>query len=288
MKQLTVISGKGGTGKTSLAAAFASLAHDLILADCDVDAADLHLVIEPTIKESREFHGLEIAVRDASLCIDCGECHDNCRFDAVNERNEIISESCEGCAVCERICPVQAIHMEDRVSGMLYISDTRFGPMAHAELFIGEEATGMLVSMVREAARDLATEHEKELVLIDGPPGIGCPVIAAIGGVDLVCVVTEPTVSGVHDLDRVLDVADHFGIAAMVVINRHDLNLEMSSRIIEHCDERGVEVIGRIPYDNIFTQAMIQERSVVELGDSKVADTIRSIWSRLEAELLDG
>ena len=215
MKQLTVISGKGGTGKTSITAALASLAKDnAVFADCDVDAADLHLILKPRIKKTMSFHGLKIAVIDKDKCIDCKICYEHCRFNAIDENINVIKDRCEGCSVCSYVCPTKAISMEDRTSGFLYISETRFGPMSHAILKTAEEASGKLVTAVRENAKKLALEEKKDLIIIDGPPGIGCPVISAITGVDLVLIVTEPTLSAIHDLERILGVAQHFKIPA--------------------------------------------------------------------------
>ena len=223
MKQLTIISGKGGTGKTTLTAAFASLAKDAVFADCDVDAADLHLILNPEIKETIEFSGLKIAEKDNEKCTDCGECLKHCRFNAIDEDYNIINQRCEGCGVCEFVCPSEAIQLVDRRSGVAYRSMTRFGPMAHAVLNIAEEASGKLVSLVRNHARLMAHENHKELIIIDGPPGIGCPVISAITGVDVVLIVTEPTLSGIHDMYRILGVTKHFNIPAILCINKEDI-----------------------------------------------------------------
>jgi len=223
MKQLTIISGKGGTGKTSLTAAFASLA-DAVLADCDVDASDLHLILKPDIKKKEIFHGMELASVDKSRCIDCKKCYESCRFGAIDEDINIIKESCEGCGVCEYVCPTDAIKMVERDSGYSYISETRFGPMSHAMLMTAEEASGELVAVVRENAKKLAEKYEKELIIIDGPPGIGCPVISSITGVDLVLIVTEPTLSAIHDLERILEVANHFDVPAVEGRNKYDIN----------------------------------------------------------------
>ena len=230
-----MISGKGGTGKTSITAAFASLAKNAVLADCDVDAADLHLILKPSIKKTIGFHGLKIASIDKDQCIDCKKCHTSCRFDAIDEEINLIKESCEGCGVCAYVCPVDAISMVDRDSGFAYVSETRFGPMAHAVLKTAEEASGKLVTVVRNNAKMLAEEKEKDIIIIDGPPGIGCPVISSITGVDLVLIVTEPTLSAIHDLERILGVAHHFGIPAVVCINKFDINHENTEKIEQYC-----------------------------------------------------
>ncbi len=239
MKQLTVISGKGGTGKTTLTAAFASLAENAVIADCDVDAADMHLILKPKILEKEDYCGLEIARIDPELCIECGKCREFCRYGAVNENFEVDPYGCEGCAVCTIVCPKGAVSMEKRVSGQAFSSETRFGPMAHARLGIGEEASGKLVSVVRSNAKKLAEQYHKDLIVIDGPPGTGCSAIAAITGTDLVLVVSEPTVSGIHDLKRVLELTVHFMIPTVVCINKYDINEENTQLIENFCAEAG-------------------------------------------------
>jgi len=281
VKQLTVISGKGGTGKTTVTAAFASLAKNAVLADCDVDAADLHLILNPEIRETMEFKGLKMARKDPDKCISCGKCLEHCRFNAIDEDFNIKSTGCEGCGVCEFVCPAKAIELVDRISGHAYLSETRFGPMAHAALKTAEEASGMLVSLVRENAKRLAREQGRELIIIDGPPGIGCPVISAIAGVDIVLVVSEPTVSGVHDAERVLGVAKHFRIPAMMLVNKADLNLQMADKLERFCLDSGVKLAGRLPYDNVTTEAMIAGKTVIEHSDGPFSAELRAIWARV-------
>jgi MinD superfamily P-loop ATPase len=284
MRELTIISGKGGTGKTTITAAFAALAENAVLADCDVDAADLHLLLAPQVEKTQDFLGLQLASRDADKCTMCGQCHERCLFDAIDENININGARCEGCGVCEYICPEGAIELTDRVSGEAYLSTTRFGPMAHARLNAAEEASGKLVAMVRNNARELAEKGGKDLIIIDGPPGIGCPVIAAITGASMVFVVTEPTISGAHDLERVLGVAEHFKIPAVVCINKSDINEGMALSIEQACGGRGVEVVGRLPYNEIATEAMIDEKSVIEYSDGDFSQMIRDMWTRtLEA-----
>jgi MinD superfamily P-loop ATPase len=285
MKQLAIISGKGGTGKTTLAAAFASLAENAVLADCDVDAADLHLILKPEIKETIEFSGSKIAFKDEQKCIQCGKCREYCRFDAINEDLNFIEERCEGCGVCEYVCPEGAITLRERKSGFAYISDTRFGPMSHAVLNTAEEASGKLVALVRHNARILAIKYGKDLIIIDGPPGIGCPVISAISGADLVLIVTEPTLSGIHDMERILGVANHFNIPAVVCINKFDINHENTLIIEKDCEENGLEVVGKIPYDETPTKAMIQEKTVIEFSDGDFSNNIRNIWENIRRKL---
>jgi MinD superfamily P-loop ATPase len=285
MKQLTVISGKGGTGKTSITAAFATLAKNAVFADCDVDAADLHLILKPTVIKTMNFHGLKIASLDKEKCTECKKCFENCRFDAIGKELNIIKESCEGCGVCEYICPVNAISMVNRDSGFSYISKTRFGPMVHAMLKTAEEASGKLVTVVRNNARTIVEEKNKDLIIIDGPPGIGCPVIASISGVDLVLIVTEPTLSAIHDLERILDVADHFKIPAIVCINKCDINLENTGKIEHYCKSNNIDIVGQIPYDTVVTEAMIHEKTVVEYSKSSCSDMIRNMWDNVKGRL---
>ncbi|WP_440956823.1 4Fe-4S binding protein [Methanosarcina sp. Mfa9] len=264
MKQLAIISGKGGSGKTTLTAAFASLAKNAVIADCDVDAADMHLILKPEIQDEDDYLGLEVASIDPELCTGCGKCREVCRFGAISADITINQYSCEGCAVCTVACPENAVSMKPRISGQVFSSKTRFGPLAHAKLGIGEEASGKLVSAARERATKLAEQYTKDLIIIDGPPGIGCPVIAAITGTDLVLAVSEPTVSGIHDLKRVIELAKHFRIPAAVCINKCDINEENSLKIEEFCAEAGVPVLGRLPYDDITTRAMMREETVIE------------------------
>jgi len=285
MKQITVISGKGGTGKTSVTAAFASLADNAVLADCDVDAADLHLILKPEIKKTMGFHGLKIASIDKEKCIDCKKCYENCRFDAIDEEINIIGGSCEGCGVCEYVCPVDAITMVDRDSGFAYISETRFGPMAHAVLKTAEEASGKLVTVVRENAKKIAEEKNKDLIIIDGPPGIGCPVISAISGVDLVLIVTEPTLSAIHDLERILGVAHHFNIPAIVCINKYDINKDNTEKIEQYCKNNDIQVVEKLPYDTVVTEAMVHEKNVIEYSNGVLSDKISNMWDTIQKRL---
>lgn len=280
MKELTVISGKGGTGKTSITAAFAALAKDAVFADCDVDAADLHLILKPSIKKTIRFQGLKIASIDKNICIDCKKCHDSCRFRAIDEDIQLIKESCEGCGVCAYVCPVDAVTMVDRDLGYAYRSETRFGPMAHAVLHTAEEASGKLVTVVRNNASDLAKQHKKNLILIDGPPGIGCPVIASISGVNLVLIITEPTLSAIHDLERILGVAQHFHIPAVVCINKSTINPDNTLKIEQYCKKNTIPIIGALPYDTTITQAMIHEQSIIEFSNGMLSQKVRKMWNK--------
>lgn len=288
MNELVVISGKGGTGKTSLLASFAVLAGNAVLADCDVDAADLHLVLPPTIRERHEFWSGHEAVINEDDCIACGICVEPCRFDAVSKVTteagkcsyRIDPTACEGCGVCVHVCPVDAIAFPERLCGHWMVSDTRAGPMVHARLGVAAENSGKLVSTVRQAARRLAQEERRDLVLVDGPPGIGCPVIASIGGASCVLIVTEPTVSGVHDLARVLDLARHFGVESHVCVNKWDLNPGRTAEIEELARQAGASVAGRVRYDPAVTAAQISVLAVVET-DAPSANDIRKVWIAL-------
>lgn len=286
MRQLTVISGKGGTGKTTLTAAFAHLAYNPVIADCDVDAADLHLLLAPEIKKQEPFYGGQLVHIDYGRCTQCGLCEQECRFAAIRDL-KVDPFSCEGCGVCAYICPEKAISMEERLSGYCFVSDTKEGPMVHARLGIAAENSGKLVSMVREKAKELAEGEKKNLVIIDGPPGIGCPVIASIGGVSLVLIVTEPTLSGIHDLKRVLEVAEHFNIPAMVCINKYDINPENTRMIENYCKEKGISIAGEIPYNPAVTKAMIKGLSIIENSCDHINDEIKKTWKEIERRLYD-
>ena len=282
LKQITVISGKGGTGKTTLVASFAALAENKVIADCDVDAPDLHLLLHPEIIKKEEFKGLKVAVMDKTLCSECGTCEETCRFNAIALTEEssyaVNPARCEGCGACVFTCPQDALTLKERVSGYSFISKTNYGTMAHAQLNIAEEASGKLVTVVRNNAQQVAEKESCELILIDGAPGIGCPVIASLAGVDLALIVTEPTMSGLHDLERILDVTRHFGIGSVVCINKYDINEENSRRITEFCRQRGVEMVGNIPYDSVVTEAMVAGMPVVEFSEGVVSNAIRDVW----------
>ncbi|MCR4404408.1 MAG: 4Fe-4S binding protein [Candidatus Acetothermia bacterium] len=290
MKQLVVISGKGGTGKTTLVAAFAALAQSKVLADCDVDAADLHLLLDPKVERSEAFEGSKVAILDQEKCIQCGACLASCRFGAISESGGLFAIDpfrCEGCGVCAFVCPAGAIKLEPRLSGRIYISSTRFGPLVHGQLEPGEGTSGKLVSLVKQRAMELAQLEGRDLIIVDGAPGIGCPVIASLGNATAALIVTEPTLSGIHDMERVLGVARHFRTRAFICINKCDLNREMARRIEEFAAERGLEVVGQIPYDDAVTEALVQGKTVVEhASDSPVVQEIELMWSRL-AEVLE-
>jgi len=282
MKEIVVISGKGGTGKTSIVGSFAALAGRKVMADCDVDAADLHLLLAPTPVDEREFWSGQVAVIDPARCNECGMCVEVCRFEAIHGYR-VDPIACEGCAFCYHVCPTEAIRMRDCLSGRWFISDTRYGPLVHARLGIAEENSGKLVALVRRNARSIAEEKGLDYIITDGPPGIGCPVISSLTGADLALVVTEPTLSAMHDLERVLGVCRHFGIPAVACINKHGLSDDNSSRIEEYCRGEGVEVAARIPFDNVVTEAIVRGVPVVEHSRNGVSRAIEGLWEAVAA-----
>ena len=282
MKQITVLSGKGGTGKTTITASFVALAHDIVVADCDVDAPDLHMLLHPEIMKTQEFKGPKLAVIDRTKCIECGLCQNSCRFGAINANLKIDPFSCEGCGVCVIVCPEEAITLQERISGYAFISKTKYGTMSHARLDPGESNSGKLVTLVRNNARQIAEEENRDLILIDGPPGIGCPVIASVTGVDVGLIITEPTLSGIHDLDRVLRLLDHFNIPPLVCINRYDINRKNTDRIVKFCEKSKVEVAGKIPFDPVVTRAMVAGKTIVEYSPENIASQeIETTWKKV-------
>ncbi len=264
MKQILIISGKGGTGKTTLTGALAFLYKDIVVADCDVDAPDLHLLLKPEVKEKSIFQGGKLAVINKDICTECGRCREVCQFGAVTEDFNIDSISCEGCCVCSWNCPVDAITMIQKESGESYVSGVTCGKMVHALLKPGEENSGKLVAQVKKKAKALAEENNSGLLLVDGPPGIGCPVIASLSGVDLALVVTEPTKSGIHDMERVIQVADHFNVPVKVVINKFDLNTENSQMIAEYLGEKQIEILEKIPFSKKFSESIKLGETIIE------------------------
>ncbi len=287
-KELVVISGKGGTGKTSIAASFIALAKDAVISDCDVDAADLHLILNPRIREKGDFSGGVRVEIDRDKCTGCGKCKKACQFSAIREkmvdgkpRFTVDPVACEGCGVCYIVCEEGAIKVEDAINGEWFISETRFGPMSHAKLGIAEENSGRLVTLVRNKAASLAHEFKRNRELIDGSPGTGCPVIASLTGADYALVVTEPTVSGVHDMRRILEVTKHFGISSGVVVNKYDLNMDMTERIKKLSKEYNVEFLGIVPYDKVVTEAQMEKLSVVEFACGPATKSIEEIWQKI-------
>lgn len=285
MKQLLVISGKGGTGKTTLVSSFAALSEGKVLSDCDVDAADLHLVLEPRVESKEEFSGGKEAIKNDSKCTECGICYEHCRFDAINENYEIDHFRCEGCGVCAYVCPEGAITMENVLSGYSMESTTKYGSLVHGELRAGEEASGKLVTEIKRKAQTIAEEEGQELIIIDGSPGTGCPVIASLADVDLALIVTEPTASGLSDLKRVIELSRNFNIKPEIVINKFDLNLQKVREIEEYSEEKNIPIVGKIPYDPSVTKAMVEGKSVVEYSDGDASDVIKSIWTEIEKKI---
>ncbi|MFP3903853.1 MAG: ATP-binding protein [Armatimonadota bacterium] len=285
-RQLTIVSGKGGTGKTTVVGSFAALAENKVMADCDVDAANLYQIITPNeIEDTGEFMGAQVPVRDEDLCIKCGACEEACRFDAITV-DDIDELACEGCAFCTVVCPENALTMEPYSCGTWRVGSTNYGRLVYARLNPGAESSGRLVTMVRQKAEDIALQDQEPFILIDGAPGIGCVATAAIADTDMALVVTEPTLSGIHDMERVSDLIAHFGIPLSVIINKWDINEENSERIAEYCAERDIEIIARLPYDETVTEAMAAGTPLVEYTNSEVAEGIRAAWSRM-SEILE-
>jgi len=287
MKQLVIVSGKGGTGKTTITASFAALRPGWVLVDADVDAADLDLLLEPKAIESGPFAGRDKAVISAERCSHCDVCRQACRFQAIGKDHTVDPTACEGCGLCYRLCPDAAVHMEKTLAGSWFYSQTRFGPLFHARLGVAAENSGKLVSLVRQKAQEMARSTGMDAVLIDGPPGIGCPVIAAVTGCTLALVVTEPTPSGLHDLERALDLLRHFQIPAHVVVNKFDLNREVTAQIEKFSVQRGALVAGRIPYDNCVAKAIDSGKPLVEYSEGPAATAARLVWQQMNAAMKD-
>jgi MinD superfamily P-loop ATPase len=294
-REITVISGKGGSGKTTVVASLAMLVENKVLADNDVDAADLHLLLKPTVVQAHDFVGGVKAAIDAKRCIGCGKCAEACHFAAIRSAEtspssdqvvfEVDTLACEGCGLCQLLCPVEAVTLTPNVVGTWYISETPYGPLAHARLGIAEENSGRLVTRVRRSAADLAKAGGSEYILGDGPPGTGCPVIASLSGVDRILIVTEPTVSGVHDMERVLELADHFDIPALIVINKADLHAGQAQRIETIAQQRNARIIARIPFDRHVNDALLAGKTVIEYGRGPAFEAMQQIWNHLEQEL---
>jgi MinD superfamily P-loop ATPase len=288
-RELVVISGKGGTGKTSVVAAFAALAGGAVLADCDVDAADLHLVLRPELGDEHEFSGRDQAVIDPDACTSCGRCVEICRFAAVLGTPEsgysVDRIACEGCELCRRVCPAEAIRMQPLVNGAWMVSETRFGPLVHARLGVAEDNSGKLVTLVRNEARRVAEDRGLPLVIIDGSPGIGCPVIASLAGADLVLAVTEPTVSGRHDLDRVLQVVRQFRLPFAVCVNKADLNPQLSTQIAAEATAGGAAFVATVSYDLAVTHAQVAGTDIIDYGGRAAAE-ITEVWEAVGETLM--
>lgn len=286
MKQLAIISGKGGTGKTIISASFASLAEGKVMVDGDVDASNLYLLLHPEIQEKHQFTGGKKAHLDVEECTLCGQCVDICRFEAISkkENGEIIIDhiSCEGCGVCSYICPFEAIKMEENISGEWFVSRTKYGPFVHAKLGIGEENSGKLVTEVRKKAKEIGEKENMDYIIIDGPPGIGCPVIASLSGTSLALVVTEPTLSGIHDLERVSETASHFGTQTACCINKYDLNLRNSNQIEEWCQKNSIPLVGKIPFTSVVTESMVNCIPLLEYSRNPATQELKNMWQKLE------
>ncbi len=289
MPEILMISGKGGTGKTSITAAFASLEKRAVICDLDVDTPDLHLILQPDTAATHDFTaGYEAAI-EQDHCDGCGICLQMCRYDAIQTngtRLVVDTIKCEGCKVCVEFCPNHAIAFTPKMSGCWYESDTRFGPMIHAQLFPGEENSGRLVALLRKMAKSKADTQRLELIISDGPPGIGCPVISAVSGVDLAVIVTESTPSGRHDLERVVDLCEHFKVPGRVILNKCDLNSDIAEEIDMFCHQRGFDVVAKLPHDPVFVHAMVQNQSVTEYMESNMARLIRSAWEKVREAVL--
>jgi MinD superfamily P-loop ATPase len=286
MKELVIISGKGGTGKTSMVSAIASLAKNKVLCDADVDAADMHLIMAPEIINSEPFKAGREAKIDKVKCIECGLCRELCRYGAISEDFTVDPIECEGCGVCHYFCPEKAISFEQKVCGEWFISDTRHGPMVQAKLGIAEENSGKLVTLVRRETKRIAEERGLDLIITDGAPGVGCPVIASIGGASAVLIVTEPTVSGVHDMKRVAELASFFRVPAMVCVNKYDLNKGKTEEIKSFPDTHDIHYVGQIPFDTVFTRAMVEAKNIFEYTpDSEVCAEVKNIWKRVSESL---
>ncbi len=279
MKELVVISGKGGTGKTSIVSSFAALVKEKVMVDCDVDAANLHLFLSPRIKERHRFYSLPKAWIDPQKCNGCGLCEEYCRFDAI-EQNSVSTLGCEGCGVCSHVCPVGAVEMKDTLAGEWFKSQTRYGPLVHARLGAGQENSGKLVTLVRHQAALTAKELNYDLLITDGPPGIGCPVIASIGGATLGLIITEPSLSGIHDLKRTMDLANFFGVPVVVCVNKWDICPENTECIKSICRERNIPFAGQISYDNMAMLAATRGKPVIEMPSGIVEEIVR-LWERV-------
>lgn len=282
IKELIIISGKGGTGKTSLIGAFASLASEKVLCDADVDAADLYLILEPDIKEREDFQEGHKAVINKDKCTECGLCRELCRFNAISTDFVVDRLECEGCGVCVHFCPEDAIDFPLQTCGELFVSETRCGPMVHARLGIAEDNSGKLVTLTRERAKEVAKKTGMNLILTDGPPGLACPVIASITGASGVLIVTEPTLSGHHDMDRVVELTRHFNIPAYICINKFDINPQMTKTIEQYSNDNGLPLIGKIPFDPFFTKAMVEKKTIIEYdSNSDAAQAVREVWENV-------
>ncbi len=286
IKQITVLSGKGGTGKTTISAVLAQLSSPIsLMADCDVDAPNLHLLMDPTDSSSERFLSGKIAIKDSELCTKCGKCLKVCRFDAINTDFEIDSMHCEGCGACAWICPESAITMEIQPSGTIYEAKTRFGPMVHALLDVGAENSGKLVSEVIQKSQELAQHEEKKVIIVDGSPGIGCPVIAALTNADLVIIVVEPTMTAIHDMKRVIELTQFFKIQPAVIINKATINEEQRVSIVDFCKNESIPIVGELSYNLAIYKAMVNGETILEYGIQELEGSLNQLWKNI-SELL--
>lgn len=288
-KQVVIVSGKGGTGKTVVSAAFAAITKSKVLVDADVDAADLFLLLHPVVKKTSEFSGGSKAIIDANVCNKCGKCKGICRFAAIRDDSTcfyIDDILCEGCHICARICPNNAIKMNPTNSGEWYLSETKFGDFVHAKLGVAEENSGKLVSLIKYEANAIANATNSEWIIIDGPPGIGCPAIAAIGNSDCAVVVTEPTISGLHDAKRVVELIHHFGIPIKFIINKYDLNLNMTKQIEEFCCANQIDIIGKIIFDQCVVQSIIDGITLMDSQQFQYKQVLLDAWNKIEQTVI--
>lgn len=286
MKEITILSGKGGSGKTSVSAALASLATNAVFCDCDVDAADLHLILTPNIKEEHEFDSGSLAVINSDRCTNCGLCEDNCRFDAIHSNKEGVLQvnpfQCEGCRLCERICPADAISMIENKNNRWFVSETRFGPLVHARMGAGEENSGRLVTRIRGKAKEIATNQNAEFIISDGPPGIGCPVIASLTGTTMVLMIIEPSVSGLHDAQRMYELVKSFELPAFAVINKFDINKEITEKTEQFLSENEIPLLGKISFEIEFVESMIHAQTINEfVPGNPVSKELEFIWQKI-------
>ncbi len=286
MKDITILSGKGGTGKTSITAALASIIENTVFVDADVDAADLHIIFQPKNKETHVFEGAWVASIDSDLCTNCGLCKQHCKFEAIHFKAggglQIDSFACEGCRLCERICPVNAISSARSVNNHWFVSDTRFGPMVHAKMGPGEENSGMLVTQIRKSAKEIAKEIKADFILNDGPPGIGCAAIASITGADAVILVTEPSKSGFHDVVRLIELVQSFRIPMYALINKFDINLEITKQMESFFDSEGIQLMGKLPFSEEMVYSMVEKKTILEYNkDSEIGKTLSKLWNKI-------
>lgn len=287
MREIVVISGKGGTGKTSITSSFAKLGgKDVVVADCDVDAADMHLILKPDFAFAEDFYSGVVAKIDPNTCTNCGLCSEKCRFNAipiVNNQYTIKNLSCEGCGYCEKICPVNAIEMLDQNVGKWFISTTRFeSTLVHAKLGIGAENSGKLVAKVKNEAKRISNENQKDFIVVDGSPGVGCPVVSSLSGAHFVVLVTEPSLSGLHDLKRVHELVKKFNLKSGCIINKADINSDVAKEIVRFLEKESVEHIANLPYDENFTKAITQGKSVVEYGTGELKELLIESWEKVK------